>query len=140
MFRAIIEGICFGTEQIFRAMRGHDFEPRLNVVSGGPAKSDLWMQMHADVSNLPISFTKVSEGPVLGAAMLAAVGAGIYPDIKTAAKNMVHTERTIQPDPEAHEEYRFFLDRYIETYPRMKELMHQVSLHEASKSKPAVGA
>ena len=140
MFRAIIEGICFGTEQIFRAMRGHDFEPRLNVVSGGPAKSDLWMQMHADVSNLPISFTKVSEGPVLGAAMLAAVGAGIYPDIKTAAQNMVHTERTIQPDPEAHEEYRFFLDRYIETYPRMKELMHQVSLHEAGKSKPAVGA
>ncbi|MGH3089416.1 MAG: FGGY-family carbohydrate kinase [Rubrobacteraceae bacterium] len=50
IFRAIIEGICFGTEQIFRAMRGHDFEPRINVVSGGPAKSELWMQMHADVS------------------------------------------------------------------------------------------
>ena len=84
MFRAIIEGICYGTEHIFRTMRGHDFEPRLNVVSGGPTKSELWMQMHADVANIPISLTRVGEGPVLGSAMLAAVGAGIYPDIQAA--------------------------------------------------------
>lgn len=135
IFRAIIEGICFGTESIFQAMRGHDFEPRLNVVSGGPAKSNLWMQMHADVSNLPIAFTKVSEGPVLGAAMLASVGAGIYPDVQEAAKNMVHTERSIEPNPEAHEKYRFYLDRYMETYPQMKDLMHQMTRHEAGQEK-----
>jgi FGGY-family pentulose kinase len=137
MFRAIIEGICFGTESIFRAMRGHDFEPRINVVSGGPAKSDLWMQMHADVSNVPIGFTRESEGPVLGSAMLAAVGASIYPDIQTASDNMVHTERTIEPNPEAHEAYQFYLDRYIETYPAMKELMHKTTRHEASKDQAA---
>ena len=73
------------------------------------------MQMHADVSNVPISFTRVSEGPVLGSAILAAVGAGVYPDIPTAAAHMVHTERTIEPDPARHEEYRFYVDRYIET-------------------------
>jgi FGGY-family pentulose kinase len=132
VFRAIIEGICYGTEHIFRTMRGHDFEPRLNVVSGGPAKSDLWMQMHADVSNVPIAFTKVSEGPVLGSAMLAAVGAGIYPDVQTAAENMVHTESTIEPDPEAHEQYKFYLERYIETYPQNKDLMHKMTNHVAS--------
>ncbi|AHY48315.1 Ribulose kinase (plasmid) [Rubrobacter radiotolerans] len=131
IFRSIIEGICFGTEEIFRAMRGHDFEPRLNVVSGGPTKSALWMQMHADVSNLPIALTKVSEGPVLGAAMLASVGAGVYKDVREAAQNMVHTESTVEPDAEAHEKYRFYLDRYTETYPRMKDLMHRMSRHEA---------
>lgn len=135
VFRSIIEGICFGTESIFRAMRGHDFEPRLNVVSGGPTKSDLWMQMHADVSNVPIAFTKVSEGPVLGAAMLASVGAGIYSDIPEAAENMVHTESTIEPNQEAHEAYQFYLERYIETYPQMKDSMHKMSQHEASQSK-----
>jgi sugar (pentulose or hexulose) kinase len=140
MFRAIIEGICYGTEEIFRTMRAHDFEPRINVVSGGPAKSDVWMQMHADVSNVPIGFTKVSEGPVLGSAMLAAVGAGIYPDIQTAADNMVHTERTIEPNQEAHEAYQFYLDRYVETYPRMRELMHQTVRHEASLDKAAAEA
>jgi ribulose kinase len=137
IFRAIIEGICFGTESIFRAMRGHGFEPRLNVVSGGPANSNLWMQMHADVSNVPMGFTKVSEGPALGSAMLAAVGAGIYPDIQTAAKNMVHTERTIEPDQGRHEEYMFYMDRYVETYPQMRESMQEMSRHEASRKSAA---
>ena len=131
VFRAIIEGICYGTENILRTMREHDFEPKLNVVSGGPATSDLWMQMHADVSNVPISFTEVSDGPVLGAAMLAAVGAGIYPDIPGAAGKMVHTAHTIEPDPRRHEEYRFFVDRYLEAYPQMKELMHKTERHVA---------
>ena len=135
MFRAIIEGICYGTEHIFRTMRGHDFEPRLNVVSGGPTKSDLWMQITADVSGVPISFTRVSEGPVLGSAMLAAVGAGVYPDIQTAAQNMVHTERTLEPNQEAHEVYKFYVDRYIETYPLMKDLMHKTVRHVAGASK-----
>jgi FGGY-family pentulose kinase len=131
LFRAILEGICYGTEDIFRNLRGHDFEPRSIVVSGGPTKSDLWMQMHADVSNVPISFTRESEGPVLGSAMLAAVGAGIYPSIQAAAESMVHVERTIEPDRERHEEYRFYLDRYIETYPRMMDVMHKTTRHVA---------
>jgi sugar (pentulose or hexulose) kinase len=89
------------------------------------------MQMHADVSNVPISFTDVSDGPALGSAMLAAVGAGIHPDIPTAAENMVHTADTIEPDQERHEEYQFFLERYIETYPQLRDLMHETGRHVA---------
>jgi len=133
VFRAILEGVCYGTEHVFRTMREHGFEPRLNVVSGGPTKSDLWMQMHADVSNVPVTLTKVSEAPVLGGAMLAAVGAGVYEDVGEAAENMVRAERTIEPDAGRHEEYRFYVDRYIETYPRMRELMHEMSRHEAGR-------
>ncbi|WP_119071052.1 FGGY-family carbohydrate kinase [Rubrobacter indicoceani] len=135
MFRAIIEGICYGTEHILRTMRGHDFEPRLNVVAGGPTKSDLWMQMHADVANVPIQKTKVGESPVLGSAMIAAVGAGIYRDIPEAARAMVHDEGTIEPNPEAYEAYRFYVDRYIDTYPQMKELMHRTVEHVARENR-----
>ncbi len=137
IFRAILEGVCYGTEHIFRTMREHGFTPKETVVAGGPTKSELWMQMHADVSNVPISLTSEGEGPVLGSAMLAAVGAGIYPDIQTAAKNMVHTERTIEPDQGRHEEYKFYVDRYIETYPQMRESMHKMSRHEASSKNTA---
>jgi sugar (pentulose or hexulose) kinase len=137
IFRAILEGVCYGTEHIFRTMREHGFKPTETVVAGGPTKSDLWMKMHADVSNLPISFTREGEGAVLGSAMLAAVGAGIYPDIQTAAENMVHTERIIEPDPAAHEEYQFYVDKYVETYPRMRELMHETVQHVASGSRQA---
>jgi FGGY-family pentulose kinase len=137
VFRAIIEGICYGTEDIFRAMRAANFEPKLNVVSGGPAKSKLWTQLHADVSNIPISLTRVSEGPVLGAAMLAAVGAGIYPDIPTAAQHMVHTERTIEPDQARHEEYGFWVERYIEMYPSVKDVMHKTARHVDERAEAA---
>jgi FGGY-family pentulose kinase len=133
LFRAILEGICYGTEHIFRTLREQSYEPSLIVVSGGSTRSDLWMQMHADVSNVPISLTRVGEGPVLGCAMLAAVGAGIYPDLQQAAEHMVHTERTVEPDPARHAEYAFYVDRYIETYPRMKGLMHETVRHVAAR-------
>ncbi|MCL6437610.1 MAG: hypothetical protein K6T51_03280 [Rubrobacteraceae bacterium] len=132
IFRAILEGVCYGTEHILRTMREHGFRPAEIVAAGGSTKSELWMQMHADVSNIPISLTREGEAAVLGSAMLAAVGAGIYPDIQSAARNMVHTERTIEPDKEAHKEYQFYVDRYVETYPQMRELMHKTVRHVAS--------
>jgi sugar (pentulose or hexulose) kinase len=98
------------------------------------------MQMHADVSNVPISFTRETEGPVLGSAMLAAVGAGIYPSIQAAAEHMVHTERTIEPDTARHEAYRFYLDRYIETYPRMMDVMHKTTRFVAGTAPAAAEA
>ena len=69
--------------------------------------------------------------PRLGSAMLAAIGAGLYPDIPAAAENMVHTADTIEPDSERHEEYKFYVDRYMEAYPQMKELMHKTERHVA---------
>ncbi len=136
VFRAILEGICYGTEDIFRTMRNHGYQPEEAVVAGGPTKSEMWMQMHADVSNVPVSFTKESEGPVVGSAMLAGVGAGVFENIQDATDAMVHTERTIEPNQEAHEAYKFYVDRYVETYPQMKESMHEMSRHEASADKP----
>jgi ribulose kinase len=85
------------------------------------------MQLHADVSNVPISITRETESPALGAAMLAAVGAGVYPDVQAAAAGMVHVERTIEPDQGRHQQYGFYMDRYTELYPLVKDLMHQVT-------------
>src|SRR5438270_6781243 len=91
IYRAIVEGICYGTELIFRTLRNYGFQPQQIVASGGPLKSQLWTQIHADVSNLPITFTIVSNAEVLGSAILAAVCVGIYQDIQAAADHMVNT-------------------------------------------------
>jgi sugar (pentulose or hexulose) kinase len=109
------------------------------VVSGGPTKSELWMQMHADVSNVPIQFTKVSEGPALGSAMLAAVGAGIYADVAEAADKMVQEGRVIEPDKARHEEYQFYVERYAELYPAVKDEMHRVVNHVAQQDAAGSG-
>ncbi len=134
LYRSIIEGICFGTENIFRLMRQYGFAPEEIVVSGGPVKSSLWMQMHADVCNLPLTITDVTEGPILGSAMIAAVGAGIYDSLPQAADEMVRVVRTIEPSQSAHDEYRFYLQKYIDSYPVMKGLLHDIALHEEQKA------
>ena len=140
VFRAILEGICYGSEHIFRTFRSQGFEPTEILVSGGPTKSDLWMQMHADVSNVPITLTKVTEGPVLGSAILAAAGAGIHPSVADAARAMVTVERTVEPDAARHEEYRFYVDKYIETYPLLREVIHEMVQHTSGSGVPAPSA
>ncbi|MGI8540879.1 MAG: FGGY-family carbohydrate kinase [Rubrobacteraceae bacterium] len=137
VFRAIIEGVCYGTEHIFRTMRGNDFELKEIVAAGGATKSELWMQTHADVSNVPISFTRVGDAPTLGSAMLAAVGSGLYKDIREAARHMVHVERQIEPDAERHDEYAFYVDKYVEAYPKMKDVMHEMVDHASER--PSTG-
>ena len=73
----------------------------------------------------------MGDAPVLGSAMVAAVGAGIYPNVQEAVHNMVHVERQIEPDQGRHEEYMFYVDKYVRTYPRMKDLMHETGRHVA---------
>jgi sugar (pentulose or hexulose) kinase len=132
LFRAILEGICYGTELIFQTMREAGFEPTETRVAGGPTNSVLWMQMHADVTSSPLSIMRNGDAaPVLGSAMLAAVGAGVHTDIASAARHMVHVDRTVEPDAEAHERYAFYFDRYVRSYERMRELMAETSRHVA---------
>ena len=73
VFRAIMEGIAYGTELIFQNFAKHGFAFDEIVACGGPVKSELWMQIHADVSGRPILF-EVAQKRLPGSAVLAAVG------------------------------------------------------------------
>jgi ribulose kinase len=89
------------------------------------------MQMHADVSNVPITLTEVPDAPALGSAILGAVAAGLFPDVTTAAAQMVHVRERIEPDAAAHEQYQFFVDQYIATYGRVQDLIQATTRHVA---------
>src|SRR5690606_24142909 len=128
---------AFGTGLIFDTMRQAGMDLKEVYVSGGPAKSELWMQIHADVTNVPISMTEVPDAPLLGSPILASVAAGKYSSIQEAAENMVRVTKRIEPDPKAHEEYRFYYERYVRTYEAMKDLVHEVARHEASRGAQA---
>jgi FGGY-family pentulose kinase len=127
VYRAIQEGVCYGTAHILRAMRDAGFDVKEFVAAGGFTKSRQLMQMHADVSGVPITFTEVGDAVILGGAILAATGAGLFGSIGEAAGAMVHETDTIEPDSARHEEYKFFVDAYAETYPRMRELVHRMT-------------
>ena len=129
VYRAIQEGVCYGTAHILRAMAAAGTEVHQFVAAGGATNSRHWMQMHADVTGVPVTLTEVADAPVLGCAILAAVGAGVYDDVGQAAGAMVHDTDTLEPDAASHEEYQFYVDQYVDAYPQMRELIHKVVKH-----------
>lgn len=127
IYRAICEGVCYGTAAIFNTMATHGLPMSEVRVAGGPTKSKFWMQMHADVTGLPMVFTKFTEGPLIGSAMLASVAAGIHADIAAAADAMIEVDRVLEPDAQRHAEYQQLQDLYINLYESIKPTLHTLA-------------
>ena len=72
---------------------------------GGAARSDLWNQMQADVYGCPVETIACREASALGAAMVAAAGTGLFPNLKDAARGMSRLKRRYEPDPRNTERY-----------------------------------
>lgn len=87
--RSILEGIAFSIKDRINIHKELGLEIKKVMLSGGGAKSKLWRQIITDMIETPTYLVKGEEATSLGAAMLAVVGAEIYPDIKEACKNMV---------------------------------------------------
>lgn len=126
LFRAVLEGICYGTEDVLRTMRMQGHQITDVVACGGALNSPLWMQLHANVSGIPVRTTKVGEAVSLGAAVLAAAAAELYPSVPAAAAAMTHTADVIEPDADAHEEYTFYVDQYLQAHHATEALLHRL--------------
>ncbi len=126
LFRAAIEGVAFGSELILESMRTNGFFPESIVVSGGATHSELWLQIHSDVSNLPLILTKNPDAPLLGCAILAAVGAEIYEDITTAVEKMVQFDRVIEPNSQVNAEYQPFYEAYKASYVGLRNIRNNL--------------
>jgi sugar (pentulose or hexulose) kinase len=80
---------------------------------GGGSKSNLWNQIKADVSNLPITTVQGQETAAVGAAILAATGAGFFSSVECACKKMVQLGHTYTPDLHRHKLYQPVYARYV---------------------------
>ncbi len=130
VYRAIMEAVCYGTEHIMRYFKEAGFIPEEIYACGGATQSNLWMQIQSDVLGLPIYLTEEPNAPLLGDAILAAYGAGVYGSIEEAAACMVKIKEKIEPDMRNRDVYKYYVDKYIETYLRLKDLMHDMIKHE----------
>src|SRR5690606_2026323 len=84
------------------------------VVAGGLLKNRLLMQIYADVTRLPLSVISSEQGPALGSAIHAAVAAGAYPDVRTAAAAMGGSERAVYtPDEQRAAAYDALYAEYV---------------------------
>ncbi|MBB3934152.1 xylulokinase [Aureimonas phyllosphaerae] len=99
--RAVMEGVAHGLRDIFAVMEEAGIAPGIVKASGGGARSRLWRQMQADLFGCDVVTTEgAAEGGAYGAALLAGVGIGVWPDAATAATVCRPVTRET-PDPEA---------------------------------------
>ena len=133
LFRGLMEGVAYGTCHVLEALADLGCYPQRMVACGGATQSDVFMQIVADVCGIPISLTEVAEASLLGGAVLAAVGSGVYPDIPSASKEMVRMTKTFEPNSDHHQAYQFYFNLYKETYPLLKGLMHRMGMHLEGK-------
>ena len=120
--RALLEAMAF---QIRRDLEGlHRLGVRANElrVLGGGAKSRLGAEIKADVCGLPVVIPAQQEAAVLGAAILAAVGVGLYSDIASAAKAMASGGEEVKPDPNRLAVYERAFKLYVTLYESVKDL------------------
>jgi len=125
-YRAILENtalVTYGHMQLIKNNVGK--LPQSVSIGGGVAQSALWSQIVTDVIGLPVRVPVVKEATALGAAMIAAVGAGIYTDITQAAQHMVRIETTLQPDMKNHELYMNAFGTWQKAYKAQLDLADQ---------------
>ena len=113
MYRALLEATAFGTRVIVEAFNDSGVPVRGLTVAGGLLKNRLLMQIYCDVLNMPISVIGSAQGPALGSAIHAAVAAGAYPDIRTAAQAMGNVVRdAFVPNPDSARAYQQLFAEY----------------------------
>ncbi len=121
LFRAVLEGSAFALRDILEAMRAAGLETRRLTIVGGGAKGLLWRQIKADVTGLPVRVPENVETTATGAAMLAAVGAGLHPSVGEAVNVFARYEPgEIEPEPGAREIYERAYGFYREVYFALK--------------------
>ena len=114
--RAVLEGIAFALRDSLSILQELGLSPGHLLLTGGGAKSPFIRRLQADVYGVPVSTVNREEGPAYGAALLAAVGAGVFPDVASAARATLTRGGAEQPDSRAHGHYQIAYDRYRESY------------------------
>lgn len=123
VFRAIMEGIGFGTRAILDAFRSAGYAGEEMTVGGGATGSDLWLQIHADTAGIPVRVPASPDAPSTGSAVLAGVGAGRFATIDEGIEAMVHAGRLIEPRADSVARYDEIYAKYAALYPALKEVL-----------------
>lgn len=123
LFKSIYEGISFGTRHIIESLNSHGINIQIIVAGGGGVRSKIWTQLTADICGIPILIPRYADYCcVIGAAICAACGSGLYPSLFDAACNMVSIERKVEPRG-SKKIYEDSYQKYLHLYESTKHLL-----------------
>ena len=120
--RAVLEGVAYGLRDSLGLLRALGVEPSVGRVSGGGARSELWVRIVASVLGLPLELTESDAGAAFGAALLAGVRAGVFADAGEAVSRCVRVSGRVEPDPAWAEAYEAGYRRFADLYPALRPL------------------
>lgn len=127
MIRAVMEGVSYSLRDCVEVMREMNINVTDMMACGGGGSSPLWRQMLADLYGCQVKTTMNKEGPALGVALLAAVGAGIYSSVPEACKAVIKPEKIQDPIAENTAAYEKVYSLYRKLYPAMKDCFKELA-------------
>lgn len=130
--KAILEGLTFELRLNLDLLKDAQVPIKELRAIGGGARSDLWLQLKADITGIPVLAPQITEAACWGAAILAGVGAGCYPSAVHAADATVRLKRRFVPDPRRVEQYATRYALYRELYPAVAPISHRLQTKGAS--------
>lgn len=119
--RAVLEGVCFALRDSVGILQELGLSPRSLLLTGGGAKSPFLRRLQAEVYGVPVQTVNREEGPAYGAALLAAVGAGAFRDLASAARATLTRTAAETPDPAARRAYDAPYARFRALYPALRD-------------------
>jgi xylulokinase len=122
LVRAVLEGVAHGLADALDLVAQTGARPPVGRVSGGGARSDLWLSIVAAVLDLPLERPAVEAGAAYGAALLGGVAGGVFPDAQSAVQATVRPADLIQPDPATVATYAEQRASFRALYPTLREL------------------
>jgi xylulokinase len=122
LVRAVLEGVAYGLRDSLELLRELGVDPRDGRVSGGGARSEVWLRILASVLGLPIRRTTADEGSAYGAALLGGVAAGVFRDVHEAVATCVRLLDPVDPDPQWVDAYEHGYRRFQLLYPALRPL------------------
>ena len=121
MVRAVMEGVSYSMKDCNDILKEMGVEVDDMMACGGGGRSAVWRQMLADMYGCTVKTVAAKEGPALGVAILAGVGAGIYESVEAACEKMIHTDKSCDPIPEHTKKYAQYHKIYQNLYGCLKE-------------------
>ena len=120
--RAVLEGVAYGLRDSLDLLRELGVAPDRGRVSGGGARSELWLRIVASVLELPLERPVVEEGAAYGAALLGGVAGGVWADIAAAVAACVQVRGQVEPDAQWVAAYGEGRERFRALYPALHAL------------------
>ena len=127
ILKGLIEGITFYVRECVESLPEVGIEIADYRAVGGGSKSDAWIQLSADILGRPFVRPRVNEAGILGAAIIAGTGCGIFPSLEAGVEAMVKLERTFVPDLQMHRLYKSRFEKYRPLWPLMKDYLHELA-------------